>query len=181
MKSAIVGLLLLTVLAIGAQPLRAEFYQWVDSRGIIHFTDGYDRVPQELRGSSRLIVRADLPAEAPESVASGGIKTGDETEKREQTSEPRDATPPAQAVPETGPVSIHYNPQEVTIIVVQQPVVVRRPRIIPGPPPRIDPAKLSANRQYIHPSVFSGGSREFIHPSTFQFQDSGPKISPQKK
>lgn len=181
MKSSTMAFLFFVSLGIGAGPLRAEFYQWVDSRGIIHFTDSYDRVPDELRGSSRLIVRTDLLTRVSGNAAASDVKIVDDPEEQAQKGGPGETVPPEETAPEGSPVSIHHNPQQFNIIVVR-PVVVRRPKIFPGPPPKIpkiEPLKLSVDRRYIHPSVFSGGSREFIHPSTFDFVSKFP-IRPQE-
>src|SRR5512145_1766085 len=37
--------------------LAGEIFQWVDSRGVIHFTDDYARIPVDVRGTPDLIVR----------------------------------------------------------------------------------------------------------------------------
>ena len=49
---SLLGLFLL----IHSLALGADLFQWTDARGVIHFTDSFDSVPEFMRQSASLIV-----------------------------------------------------------------------------------------------------------------------------
>lgn len=145
--------------------LRAELFQWTDPRGVVHFTDNLHSVPEHLRNSPHLIIRQELAVKRGSSETS----TLSENARQESVSEPKTAAvvPPPEPEPTKGaPPVIYYNPQYFTIVVVDS--IVRRPKnrvclIAESCRPVFRPN--FADRRYIHPTVFTGGSRQFIHPS----------------
>ena len=164
MPTSAVGLLSWLLLLLPVTSLRAELYQWTDARGTIHFTDNLHTVPGLLRNSPHLIIRQDSWAEK-----SSLSSTPPETLPPEEALSPKEVEPMKAAPP-----IIHYNPQQITIVVVN--TIVSRPKdricIVGGsaldaqwcrPVPRFN----FDDRRYIHPSVFNGGSRQFIQPELF--------------
>jgi hypothetical protein len=134
-----------------------EIYQWTDLNGVVHFTDNLNLVPDIARNSSSLIVRRDLSTNASPLV-----------EVKPISPEPLPHPEPGRTLqsmsdqPEVPPVL--YAPQEVTIVVVNSghPHPGKHLCLHCKPKPIFRPD--FNNRQYIHPSVFSGGSRQYIHP-----------------
>jgi Domain of unknown function (DUF4124) len=53
---ALAGLSLLMETSIAS----AQIFQWTDVKGVIHFTDNPDSIPESIRNSSALIVRKDM-------------------------------------------------------------------------------------------------------------------------
>jgi len=143
--------------------LKAQVFQWTDPRGVIHFTDNASSIPESIKGSTRLIVRTDMrPTNESIETTPAAVESFEEptVQAEPAPSEPQPAKTPA-------PI-IHYNPQQVTIVVVN--TVVRRPKrkcFLPeGCKPVFRPS--FDDRRFIHPSVFDGGSRQFIQPGSFQ-------------
>lgn len=144
--------------------LQAQVFQWSDGRGVIHFTDSLDRVPEAIRNSPKLIVRMDLDLQRGSFQTSGpqAIDNVEEAVEREpgevrRVSEPEPAKFPA-------PV-IHYNPQHYTIVVINS--VVRKPKRSECPSPQGCRGTFRPNfddRRFIHPSVFDGGPRQYVRP-----------------
>jgi hypothetical protein len=133
-----------------------DLYQWIDSRGIIHFTDNLNNVPAKVRASSDLTVRPNFltpsePAPAPPLLP---VPTAES-----RAEPPAENASPSTALQET----IHYAPHETTIIVVNSHRASRLHRCVGN---RCAPAFRPDfnDRRYIHPSVFDGGSRQYIQP-----------------
>jgi hypothetical protein len=138
----------------------ADLFQWTDANEVIHFTDNLHNVPQSVRDSAKLVIRKDY------------LVSSKPSHELNVTAEP--IPPDVKADTQKGsgteseqsePISITYSPQEVNIVVVNSNV--RRPKIRACSAnhncrPIFRPA--FNNRQYIHPSVFDGGSRQYIHP-----------------
>ena len=151
------------LLLIPVTPLRGEVFQWIDSRGVIHFTDNLHSVPEALRGSLELIIREDFDTRA------GSSEKG--VAEEEPVLEPKAPEvvnlPEPEATKAPQPI-IHYNPQHFNIVVVHS--IVRRPKekrcLIPeGCKPAFRPN--FDDRRYIHPSAFNGGPQQYIQPQLF--------------
>ena len=133
--------------------LAADLFQWTDENGVIHFTDSFYAVPDSVRRSENLIVRANFlsaaPSDSHQSI-SGPVPPA-------QPKVPRDFQPTAEP---PGPAVVTYPPQEVTIIVVNSNTKPSNHRVC-GARHNCEPAFRADfnNRQYIHPSVFAGESR----------------------
>lgn len=136
--------------------VRGEFFQWTDARGVIHFTDNIYSVPEPIRRSPDLIVRTDFEASSDTAAAEESVAD----ESRSQVAEPGKNAEEEAAAPT--PVVVSYEPQPVTIIVVNSRVSVPKKKHCPGCKPAIRPD--FQNRRYVHPSVFDGGSQQFVHP-----------------
>jgi hypothetical protein len=148
----------LTVL-LSSRAAAGVIYQWTEN-GVVHFTDSLSLVPDAARKSSSFIVRKDLDT-------SGFYVTQVQQVSSEALVEPEAArvAEPMQAPSE--PIMTVYAPQEVTIVVVNSDSRHLRK----------DPCKFGHcapafrpdfnSRQYIHPSVFNGGSQQYIQPRLF--------------
>jgi hypothetical protein len=142
----------------------AEIFQWTDAKGTLHFTDNPHRIPEAMRNSPALIIRKDLEVESP---------------PPETVPLPLPAAAPVSAsvlsdgeTHQTG-TEANYAVEEVNeinnIIVVFGNSQSRRGRAhscrFGGNCRPVFRANF-ADRQYIHPSVFDGGSRQYIHPGS---------------
>jgi hypothetical protein len=158
-KRKVTGLAVGLALLISSNAATNEIYQWTDINNVIHFTDNLSAIPEAARNSSSFVVRRDLP------------RTPNTPEVRQMPAEPliqAEATRIPEPIALPSEITAVYAPQDVTIVVVDWAI----------PPPRHAPCKFGAhcrpvfrpdfnNRQYIHPSVFNGGSRQYVHPSVF--------------
>jgi len=145
-----------------------EVYQWTDSRGVIHFTDNYQLVPEPLKDTPRLIVREDFLTEGEFSEASPQF----EYQRQGPVPEPQapevkrfPVPEPVRVIPQVIDNSQHYN----TIVVVNSFATrqfARRCLQPNGCRPVFRPN--FRDRRYIHPSVFGRGSRQYIRPGSFQ-------------
>lgn len=150
----------LWLVASTAPALSADLYQWTDPRGVVNFSDNPYAVPKEIRNSGRLQMRKDFFPATPTRA-----KLGEKTPVEPPASSGSDTVTPMQveAIPQPR-VQVIYAPQENTIVVVngQQRSVRHRPcrgeRCAPAFRPNAN------DRQYIHPSVFGGGSRQYVRP-----------------
>ncbi|MBI2997222.1 MAG: DUF4124 domain-containing protein [Deltaproteobacteria bacterium] len=141
--------------------LKAQVFQWTDPRGVIHFTDNASSIPESIKGSTRLIVRTDMRP------TNESIETTPAAEQAVE--EPTFEAEPAPSEPQlakTPTPIVHYNPQQVTIVVVntlvsklKSPQCGRHVQSCRGTfRPSFD------DRRFTHPSVFDGGSRQYIQP-----------------
>ena len=143
-------LLMLSILFFHS-PLGAQLFQWTDNRGVIHFTDNLHSAPASLRASPLLIIREDID-----------IRGVNSSEPVWAPDVPEVVSSPEPEPPKVAPPVIHYSPQDIAIVVINN--IVRRPRDrfclveCPRPVPRFN----FEDRRYIHPSVFNGGSRQYI-------------------
>lgn len=169
MRTKKLGYLFWMFLLLPATPLRAELYQWIDSRGTIHFTDNLHSVPESLRDSPRLIIREDFEITGRWSET----LTPPEVTIQEPILEPK--VPEVVRLPRPEPAkvapTIIDNSQHFTTIVIVNSFVRRSKKrrcLIPeGCRPVFRPN--FNDRRFIHPSVFnSGGSRQYIHPESFR-------------
>ena len=104
---SLLGLFLLThSLALGA-----DLFQWTDARGVIHFTDRLDAVPETVRQSASLIVRPGFFS-PPTSSESGPTLPGQSL-----------VTPPPEPLQDSqlitndfGQVPLSYTPQETIVV-----------------------------------------------------------------
>ncbi|MGH7824043.1 MAG: DUF4124 domain-containing protein [Candidatus Binatia bacterium] len=137
--------------------LADEVYQWTDVNGVVHFTDSLDSVPKSARKSSSFVARKFMNYQTTAPNITEVVQSSPAGRDTEQTLEPLPAQPE--------PVPVVYAPQEVMIVVVNSGN--RQPKRHSG---KADAHRKPAfrpdfnNRQYIHPSVFNGGSRQYIHP-----------------
>ena len=141
----------------------AQIFQWTDEKGTLHFTDNAHRIPESIRNSSALIVRHDLDvkSQAPK-VTPVPLAT------------PCVLNQPEEETYQIGTAVATYAPQEVNEVnmVVVETSDSRRPST---PPCKFGSNCKPAfranfdNRQYIHPSVFDGGSRQYIHTGSPSF------------
>ncbi|MGH7833759.1 MAG: DUF4124 domain-containing protein [Candidatus Binatia bacterium] len=168
---------ILVLLAVGLSvPVQAEIFQWTDSKGTIHFTDDYYRVPPSLKGSGRLIIRRDLPSGGP-AFRVGEEEAGLDAAKTQEPPLEQELGPAPAAV-------VSYDSHDIQVVVnsfgslssSKHCLATERCR------PR---ARFDFNdRRYVHPSVFdntheprvrvapSGRHRSFFRGSRF----SAPKI-----
>ena len=166
MSISIAKLISLAALWLLLQPrgVTAEIFQWTDAKGTLHFTDNPHWIPESIKNSPALIVRKDLevkpsspgiePGTAP-AVVAASASAGAESEIHQTRTE---ASSPVERVNETNNNNSvvvfgnfqprRHNPHPCSFGTNCQPVF--RPNF--------------ADRQYIHPSVFDGGSRQYIHP-----------------
>ena len=167
MKTGLFGTALCFLTLFSPADLPAEVYQWIDARGVIHLTDNLHSVPEPVRGSPGLVIRRDLEMTGTPS----GFFNPPENSAAEPATPPKtaEAAPPAEPEQKpVAPVNIVYSPQQ-TVVVINSTVIHPRKRACRTPAGcqgtfRPNPA----DRRYIHPSVFDGGSRQFIHPGSFQ-------------
>jgi hypothetical protein len=155
------------VLADFDRALAGEIFQWVDSRGIIHFTDDYARIPVDVRGTPDLIVRHAFAEsdQKPPSVHAEKSEAGiPPTEPHYDRLGEKDAY---------DEVMEKYSPDtsadagasdNVTIVVVNNSVHKKRchGHACSG---RFQPN--FNDRQHIHPDVFNGGTRQYIQQGAF--------------
>ena len=144
-----------------------EIFQWIDSRGVIHFTDDYSRIPVSVRGTPDLIVRhpfAESEQKPPSALAERndpGIPTSEPYYDRLGRKDAYERTekyyPEASA--DTGAS------ENVTIVVVNNSVH-KKPCHGHACSGRFKPD--FNDRRYIHPSVFNGGSRQYVQPGLFR-------------
>jgi len=153
---------ILCILILLPASARAEVYQWIDARGVIHLTDNLHSVPESVRSSAALVTRRDL-----DSSGSGELLLQpDQNIVFEPFAQPqsREGVIPSEPEKTTPPTNIFYSPQQ--IIVVTNPAVIhpRKPacRIPEGCQGVFRPNPN--DRRYIHPSVFSGGGRQYVQP-----------------
>ncbi|MFQ5853692.1 MAG: DUF4124 domain-containing protein [Candidatus Binatia bacterium] len=145
-----------------------QVYQWTDSRGVIHFTDDYQAVPEPLKGSPRLVVREGFQIEGESSKTSTLSQTPGQRPIPEPKAREVIRAPEPQAV-KAVPAIIDHSQHFTTIVVVNSNVLrlKKKPCLTAeGCRPVFRPN--FADRRYIHPSVFSGGSRQYIRPESFQ-------------
>jgi Domain of unknown function (DUF4124) len=138
----------------------ADLYQWIDSKGVIHFTDSLNNVPSAVRDSTNLTVRRNFMIDRePANTALPPSSLN--------PVEIQPALPAGNEVPSSTPERpvINYAPQE-TVIVVVNSGPKRAKRTVCGGASRCSPTFRPDfnDRRYIHPSVFDGGSRQYIHP-----------------
>ena len=163
MKTGLFGTTLCFLTLFSPADLPAEVYQWIDARGVIHLTDNLHSVPEPVRSSPGLVIRRDIEMTG----APSGAYSPPESTEPEPATPPKtaEAAPPAELEQKpVAPVNIVYSPQQ-TVVVINSTVIHPRKRgcLIPeGCPGTFRPNP--ADRRYIHPSVFSGGSRQFIQP-----------------
>lgn len=161
------GLLLLILFGASfPAPVGAQVFQWTDARGIIHFTDNLDSVPQPVRDSPQLIIWQNL-ASNDKNVET---PTFPEIPRQEPLLEekPPETTGPAEREPAKLPQQVvHYSPQHTTIVVVNNTTIVRRPKerscVTEGCKPVLPQLNFN-DRRYVHPSAFDGGPRQYIQP-----------------
>lgn len=155
---AVTTLVLFAVLWFCPTGLAAQIFQWTDSRGVIHFTDNLERVPEPVRGSPKLVVRTEADLKAESFQAFGSEPPGEETQAAEPWA-PEAPYPAEPEPPQTPMPTLHYNPQYFTIVVNS---AVRKPRREhPTFRPSFD------DRRFIHPSVFDGSPRQYVRPELF--------------
>lgn len=153
----------------------SEVYQWTDSRGVIHFTDNLQSVPEALRGSPVLIIRTDIKDEPFDEIPATPASTAEELAPEPET---REAAVPSEPEQETVvPPVVHVDSQTFNIIVNntgihRHPGKKKRCPIPEGCKPRFQPR--IHDRRYIHPSVFNGGSPQHIRPGTSNKKSGGP-------
>jgi Domain of unknown function (DUF4124) len=147
---ALAGLSLLVEASIAS----GEIFQWTDVKGIIHFTDNPDSIPESIRNSSALIVRKDM-----DTKSRSPATTFDPLPAAEISS----ATNPLDAEPI--PIATHvitYAPQELIVVVNSNS---RQPNVHPcdfGSRCKSVFRPDFTDRRYIHPSVFDGSSRRYV-------------------
>lgn len=158
MKTAAPEIALSLLLLFSSASSGAEIFQWTDSRGVIHFTDSLDSVPESLRNSPSLIIRQDF--DTGRSVA--------EASNQDESIAPEPTVPPKAPEAVTPPNIIYYTPRHTEIVVINTTVVQSRKHSC------LPPANCQGlfrpnfeDRRFIHPSVFDGGSRQFIRPQLF--------------
>jgi hypothetical protein len=160
------------VLAVGLPlPAQAGIFQWTDSKGTIHFTDDYERVPSSLKGSDRLIVRSDLPSNDNAPVVR-------EEEPNPEAAKAQDAAPEQQESP-APPAVVLYDIGDIEVAVNSFGGLRAGKRCLAGArcAPRV---RFDFNdRRHIHPSVFDNASRGASgrHRSFFRGpRSSAPKV-----
>src|SRR5690554_5085533 len=77
------GSMLLLAGLLYAGPVAAQIYQWTDQKGVIHFTDDPEQVPESVRSSGSLIIRGDT------------TRKNDEQPSAKKDEEPPTERPPA--------------------------------------------------------------------------------------
>lgn len=141
----------------------AQVFQWTDEKGTLHFTDNAHRIPESIRNSSALIIRNDLDvkSQAPKAIPL----------PLAAPATPSALHPSDEETYQIGNTLATDAPQEMNIVVVGDSN---------SRPPATPPCKFGSNckpvfrgsfdnRQYIHPSVFDGGSRQYIYPGPPSF------------
>jgi hypothetical protein len=145
--------LILLALGLSAQA-QAEIFQWTDSKGTIHFTDDYDRVPPLLKGSDRLIIRSDLPSGSPTFPAREEEARLDAI-KPQEPPEPESSPAPAAGV---------YNDSRDIQVVVNSFGNLNGGKHCLVPKSCRSQARFDFNdRRYIHPSVFDKRPKPRVH------------------
>jgi hypothetical protein len=156
----IIGHFLAVFLLMRSSVAGADLFQWTDPSGVIHFTDNPYALPESVRNSAMLVVRKDFL------ISSGsGPETTPTVESIPLTGKPEAKKDPELDSKLPGVTAVTTSPQEITVLIVNSNV--RRTKIKPcGSSHNCKPGFRPDfnNRQYIHPSVFSGGSRQYIHP-----------------
>jgi hypothetical protein len=164
------------LLALGlSAPAQAEIFQWTDSKGTIHFTDDYDRVPPSLKGSDRLIIRSDLPSGAPTFPAR------EEEARRDAFKPQQPLEPESSSAPATG---VFHDSQDIQVVVNSFGSLNSGKHCLVPKSCRARARFDFNDRRYIHPSVFDNtlqprvrGAPSGRHPSFFRgSRFSAPKI-----
>ena len=69
------GALVLAAVLLLAGPAAAQVYRWVDERGVAHYTEGRDSVPERFRATAVAVpMRREPPAPAPAAGAPAGAQ-----------------------------------------------------------------------------------------------------------
>jgi hypothetical protein len=148
------------LLALGLSvPAQAEIFQWTDSKGTIHFTDDYDRVPPSVKGSDRLIIRSDLPSNANAQSVTEEESSLDAAKAQETPLEQESSPAPATVV--------SYDSRDIQVIVISAFGNRRgtKPCGVNGCRSRV---RFNFNdRRYVHPSVFDR-PRPYVRPRIFK-------------
>jgi hypothetical protein len=157
--SKLVGLAVFCLL-LQTRGAGAEIYQWTDAKGTLHFTDNPHWIPESVRNSPTLIVRKDLEVKrtSPE-IAPPPLPAAIPSRALERSE--------GETVRETAYVVEEVNETNNVIVVVGNSP--SRGHAHPcGFSGKCGPVFRAnfADRQYIHPSVFDGGSRQYIHPGS---------------
>ena len=140
-------------LLVEASIANGQVFQWRDIKGIIHFTDNPDSIPESIRNSSTLIVRKDMVSNSHSSVTAF-------------------APLPAMEVSGANPLDAEREPLATTVVTYapQEVIVVVNSN---SGQPNLHPCNFGSNckpafrpdftdRRYIHPSVFEGGLRRYV-------------------
>jgi hypothetical protein len=147
-RSPISYLLLLQLIFVS--PVWCEFYQWTDSRGVIHFTDNYHVVPEPLRQSPDLVVHE--LRESPSWLQKKGSSKLRSTEP--EKIEPNRETPQV----------VHYELEQTNIVVGQNGTRFPHRRRYKG----TGAFRPNFNsRQYIHPSAFNQRPHKSVRARQF--------------
>jgi hypothetical protein len=132
----------------------AQIFQWTDSEGVIHFTDNPYLISESIRSLPTFTVRRDLD-------------TKNNPSAETFVPLPALADPSAINQSDTAPnqtesTVVRYAPQEVNIVASNSSL--QRANIHPCKFGNCKPAFRPNfdNRQYIHSSVFDGGSRSRV-------------------
>ncbi|HWP60595.1 MAG TPA: DUF4124 domain-containing protein [Candidatus Acidoferrales bacterium] len=164
MKAKALALLLLAWgLALAERAVASEVFQWIDARGVIHFTDDYSRVPAEVREAPEAIVRHSF-AETQRYDEAVFVPPTPTVSAKEVKYEPVVGLREQMETAARRSAADSAAPENVTIIVVNNsfPKKPCRGHSCSG---RFDPD--FNDRRYIHPDVFNGGTRQYIQPNAF--------------
>jgi hypothetical protein len=155
--SKLIGLAALCLL-MATSGASAQIFQWTDVKGTLHFTNNPHWIPESIRNSAALIIRNDLDVKSQSREATPASLAAPAT--------PSALTSPEDGTHQIGTAVVTYAPQEVNIVVVGNPDARRSQAHSCKFGGNCKPAFRPnfADRQYIHPSVFDGGSRQYIHP-----------------
>jgi hypothetical protein len=176
MRSRFLAVILFFAVGIptGVERARAgevfRVFQWVDSSGVIHFTDDYYTVPLAIRGTAALVVR-DRLVEAPliEPVTYPSVQEpGVACERCDAESEPRGSRSEINPEYSDNAGTTAELAQGATVIVVSNFANHgRKPcHKAGGCTGRFRPD--FNDRRYIHPGVFNGSSPQYVQPKLFR-------------
>lgn len=149
------------LLATTAPVFGADLYQWTDGRGVVHFSDNPQAVPKKIRDSAEVKVRKDFFSAAPE------FFTAPKKPLEVPLSASKADAPGAQEPAATAPAPGIDAPPVTTVVVINN--AGHQHRLARHHPCRGEPCAPAFRpdfnqRQYIHPSAFSGGARQYIRP-----------------
>ncbi|MGH7848095.1 MAG: DUF4124 domain-containing protein [Candidatus Binatia bacterium] len=144
----------------------AEVFQWVDSRGVTHFTDDYSRIPASVRAIPDVIVRHSFVEMRQQDPAAAAPVAKEPTIAIEKFDSERRAEELAEQKERYADhASAESRISENVAIIVVNSSPQRKPCHGHACSGRFQPN--FNDRRYIHPDVFNGGTRQYIHPNAF--------------
>lgn len=142
-----------------------DVFRWVDSRGVIHFTDNYESIPPAFRNLPNHIVRYHFAEEQYTDAATARSISEPAQQEGHDVKAVADVDVREQTQHYVADRSGFVEPAEVSVIVVNNFARHGKKFHCRGSACQARFKPNFNDRQYIHPSVFNGGSRQYVHPN----------------